>query len=77
MCYLELILHMSIKLCHKVLLAHAEQGVLVLLRKVVPVLSQSLQSAGGSCHLIMPRGSPEHIQQYDIFTSIGTGLVCR
>jgi len=48
--YLQLILHVSIKLCYKILLSHAEQSVLMLLRKIVPVLCQGLQGTRNVMH---------------------------
>lgn len=49
--YLQLIFHVSIKLCYKILLSHAEQSVLMLLRKIVPVLCQGLQPTTNVMHL--------------------------
>lgn len=41
--YLELKLHVSIQLCHKVLFTHAEQGFLVLFWQIIPIFCQSLK----------------------------------
>ena len=57
--YLELVLHVSVKFRYKILLSHAEQCVLVLLWKVVPVLSQRLKAiVKGDCqHCQLRQGS--------------------